>query len=203
MLPSIGEGEKQEVSERVEELAESARVVQKLLECESKQNIGNLNFSLSSQDNVAQVLAQLGDDIVSQLVDWTQKLPYYDRLPLPLHTELLTTKWHELVVLSMVVHISRNQSPSSPSNQNEFVKETANSYLERIHHFMRSMLQKSITFDELQEEIGEVINKMTFILSILQKLGVTQEEYVCLKVLVLLSQGKNHYVQTQRKAWFP
>lgn len=195
MLPTV-EKRKAEWIGRADEWVESARLIQRLLVCEDKVNFSTLRFSLGGEGGVGQVLAKLGDDIVSQLVEWTQGLPYYDTLPLALHTQLLTSKWHELVLLSMAVHICHKDPPcpAKPSsgliNHNKAVQKMAERYLIRIHHFMCTLLDKVVSLEELRADIGEVINKLTFLLSVLQDLGISQEEYVCLKVLVLLSQGR-------------
>jgi nuclear receptor subfamily 6 group A len=45
-------------------------------------------------------LCKIGDSIVYKLVKWTRRLPFYDQLPVGVHTKLLTHKWHELLVLT-------------------------------------------------------------------------------------------------------
>lgn len=42
-------------------------------------------------------LSRIGDEIVEQLVEWTKVLPFYNELPVEVHTHLLTQRWSELV----------------------------------------------------------------------------------------------------------
>lgn len=62
------------------------------------QNIGEL-LNQNTAD-LQQKLCQIGDSIVYKLVQWTRRLPFYDDLPVDIHTKLLTHKWHELLVLT-------------------------------------------------------------------------------------------------------
>jgi len=45
-------------------------------------------------------LSRIGDNIVVKLVQWTRRLPFYEDIPVNIHTSLLTNKWHELLVLT-------------------------------------------------------------------------------------------------------
>lgn len=59
----------------------------------------------------AERLSQIGDEIVIHLVEWTKMLPFYDELPVEIHTHrksffkpyyngmclVLTQRWAELV----------------------------------------------------------------------------------------------------------
>ena len=63
-----------------------------------EQNIGELLNQDTS--DLQQKLCQIGDSIVYKLVQWTRRLPFYDELPVDVHTRLLTHKWHELLVLT-------------------------------------------------------------------------------------------------------
>ena len=62
------------------------------------QNIGEL-LNQNTAD-LQQKLCQIGDSIVYKLVQWTRRLPFYQDLPVDIHTKLLTHKWHELLVLT-------------------------------------------------------------------------------------------------------
>lgn len=44
-----------------------------------------------------QRLSRIGDEIVEQLVEWTKMLPFYNDLPIDVHTQLLTQRWSDLV----------------------------------------------------------------------------------------------------------
>ena len=62
------------------------------------QNIGELLNQNTS--DLEDKLRKIGDSIVYKLVKWTRRLPFYDQLPVGVHTKLLTHKWHELLVLT-------------------------------------------------------------------------------------------------------
>lgn len=53
-----------------------------------------------SQEAAATALSHIGDEIVEKLVVWTKKLPFYEELPVEVHTQLLSKRWSELVLLS-------------------------------------------------------------------------------------------------------
>lgn len=42
-------------------------------------------------------LSSIADEILEQLVEWTKMLPFYQDLPVEVHTHLLTQRWAELV----------------------------------------------------------------------------------------------------------
>lgn len=44
--------------------------------------------------------------------------------------------------------------------------------------------------DQLEQEAGELVDKLTRLALCLRRGEVTMEEYVCLKVLTMLSHGK-------------
>lgn len=62
------------------------------------QNIGEL-LNQNTAD-LQSKLCQIGDSIVYKLVQWTRRLPFYMDLSVNVHTQLLTHKWHELLVLT-------------------------------------------------------------------------------------------------------
>ena len=53
-----------------------------------------------STSDLSDKLCRIGDRIVYKLVQWTRRLPFYDEIPVEIHTSLLTNKWHELLVLT-------------------------------------------------------------------------------------------------------
>lgn len=56
--------------------------------------------STNNTTALSERLCSIGDSIVFRLVQWTKRLPFYESLPVHVHTQLLTHKWHELLVLS-------------------------------------------------------------------------------------------------------
>ena len=53
-----------------------------------------------SNAELSDKLSRIGDNIVVKLVQWTRRLPFYEDIPVNIHTSLLTNKWHELLVLT-------------------------------------------------------------------------------------------------------
>jgi nuclear receptor subfamily 6 group A len=64
----------------------------------SRQDVNDL-LDHSTSD-LSDKLCRIGDRIVYKLVQWTRRLPFYDEIPVEIHTSLLTNKWHELLVLT-------------------------------------------------------------------------------------------------------
>ena len=52
------------------------------------------------------------------------------------------------------------------------------------------MFKKSFELEELEREVGEVIGIITDIMYGFLQLNLTNEEYVCLQVILLLNQSK-------------
>ena len=255
-------------------------LILELIECEKSLNIVNYKFPLNhindegSHNNNSKVLCELGDNIVCQLVQWMRHLPFYADIPLPLHTKLLTKRWHEILLLIMVVHqpnydpwYSKNQVPNrrkpvivSPSrdlnsagesmnsdsggngsstpddltssgecsNENsngmddsleapeytdecdrsqrgqingaEFEKNinpAFSSQLDRnlniLHRYMNENLRRNITRVQMIKEVGVMMEKVTFLIRRFQELKLSKEEYVCLKIILLLNHG-NYFI---------
>uniref|UniRef100_A0A0K0FDQ2 Nuclear receptor subfamily 6 group A member 1 (inferred by orthology to a human protein) n=1 Tax=Strongyloides venezuelensis TaxID=75913 RepID=A0A0K0FDQ2_STRVS len=77
-----------------------------------------------------QRLSRIGDEIVEQLVEWTKMLPFYNDLPVEIHTHLLTQRWAELVLLSACYYAISNCSPVSENNISTIViKKDNHNYL--------------------------------------------------------------------------
>ena len=249
------------------------RLISELIDCEKSLNIVNYKFPLNhvndegNKNNTSKVLCDLGDNIVCQLVQWMRHLPFYAEIPLPLHTKLLTKRWHEILLLTMAVHQpspestnkvanrrkpgiissarhlnsagesmssdSAGTSSSTPddltssgecSNENSngsmeemhskndekssFKREEANDaifggtkthYLdfssqfdknmEILHTYMTRNLHRNITLRQMTKEVGVMMEKVTFLIRRFQELKPSKEEYVCLKIILLLNHG--------------
>ena len=296
------------------------QLISRLIDCEKKQDIVNYNFPVNGVNadgqplNITKVLCELGDNIVCQLVHWMRHLPFYSDIPLPLHTKILTSRWHDVLLLTMAVHqagkeptplselekvdlkvkreggslpavnkkvrnlkesvlnssgesasSSNTSSPcsvlqdeisnisvrSSPqfvgleetnvprqnnfeSSQNwqdgDFDAQRSHQSLpstsvgskqfpdtsaqdrklpgtlcptpaqhftlilqynmDRLYRYMTHNLQKNITRDQLKSEYGVLMEKVTHIIELCRLFNMSKEEYVCLKVILMLSHGK-------------
>lgn len=83
-------------------LQKSAALITDLLRCNSSLDITRLyrmDDLLQAEDGVTTTLCTLGDEIVNKLVQWTKQLPFYKEIPVEVHSNLLSCKWHELLLL--------------------------------------------------------------------------------------------------------
>ena len=77
--------------------------IERLLQCDRFLDISDL-FSIdelfgSTKEAVTKTLCTLGDKIVSKLVEWMKQLPFYREIPIEVHSESLSNKWNELILL--------------------------------------------------------------------------------------------------------
>ena len=55
------------------------------------------------------------------------------------------------------------------------------------------MMGKPITMDQLRQDVGNMVEKITKVIAIFRQFQLKMEEYVCLKVIAMVSQdGKLH-----------
>ncbi|CAG0903254.1 unnamed protein product [Darwinula stevensoni] len=175
----------------------AASMIQQLLGCDDFEDIAtlkNLEELLDSKAELSAKLCQIGDSIVYKLVQWTKRLPFYSELPVEVHTRLLTQKWHELLVLTTSAYqalhgANKLASTSSDGTQAHFPQEVSNN-LCTLQTCLTSMMGRPITMDQLREEVGSMVEKLTHVTLMLRRLRVRKEEYVCLKVIAMLTQGK-------------
>lgn len=52
------------------------------------------------------------------------------------------------------------------------------------------MMGRPITMDQLRQEVGVMVEKITHVTLALRKIKIQIEEYVCLKVIAMLNQRK-------------
>lgn len=68
----------------------------------------------SDRKSATKILCELGDRVVSKFVKWTKQLPFFSEIPIEVHSHLLTSKWHELLLLVTTAYKS-DQSESVSS----------------------------------------------------------------------------------------
>lgn len=91
-------------------------LVDSLLECDHLLDISDLfqtqDLLSSSKEDVTKLLCDLGDKIVGKLIKWTKHLTFFKEIPIEAHSQLLSSKWHELLLLITTaykaVHGQRN-----------------------------------------------------------------------------------------------
>ena len=57
--------------------------------------------------------------------------------------------------------------------------------------FLKTAFGHTISEGELQEQMGDVVAKVTELMATFQQMDIKLEEYVCLKVLHLFTQGES------------
>ena len=58
------------------------------------------------------------------------------------------------------------------------------------------MMGKPITMDQLRQDVGNMVEKITKVIAIFRQFQLKMEEYVCLKVIAMVSQeGKCRFLQ--------
>uniref|UniRef100_A0A1I7RKC5 Nuclear receptor n=2 Tax=Bursaphelenchus xylophilus TaxID=6326 RepID=A0A1I7RKC5_BURXY len=128
-------------------------------------------------------LSRIGDEIVEKLVEWTKMLPFYNTLPVEVHTHLLTQRWAELVLLSACFYAYETQSEGNECGLS-FVNSQRN--LELLQQRLSAVMTKDIPFEHVRKEAGPLVEKFTALLNAFSKLKITLEAYVCLKAITLL-----------------
>ena len=64
------------------------------------------------------------------------------------------------------------------------------------------MMGKPITMDQLRQDVGNMVEKITKVIAIFRQFHLKMEEYVCLKVIAMVSQEgtfitvNGHFCQT-------
>ncbi|XP_059479904.1 hormone receptor 4 isoform X2 [Neocloeon triangulifer] len=186
----------------------SLSLIQTLIDCDEFQDIAtlrNLEELLDHKSDLSEKLCQIGDSIVYKLVQWTKRLPFYLELPVEVHTRMLTHKWHELLVLTTSAYQAIHGKPfdqETDFNQevrictiffftsvNMFLEQVANN-LSTLQACLSSMMGRHITMDQLRQDVGLMVEKITHVTLMFRKMSLRMEEYVCLKVITMLNQGR-------------
>nr|KAG5693174.1 hypothetical protein BaRGS_035372 [Batillaria attramentaria] len=158
-----------------------------------------------TEQSVAEALCKVGDDIVMKLVQWMRHLPFHHEIPLHLQTKILTSKWHELLLLIMTAYgpISGRQSHKATAASPFCKPPIPNSFAElyqrnmsRMQQYLDKTFGKFFTMDQLDKEIGGVMQRVTRVILQFAQLGITRKELVCLEVILLLTQDSQGSIPT-------
>jgi len=173
-----------------------AKLIHELIECDefddiaTLKNIGEL-LSQNSSD-LEDKLCKIGDSIVHKLVEWVTRLPFYHQLPKEVHTKLLTHKWHELLVLTtsayQAIHGFRRMGTTRTDGEKVELHQEVATNLVTLQTCLTSMMGKPITMDQLRQDVGNMVEKITKVIAIFRQFQLKMEEYVCLKVIAMVSQ---------------
>uniref|UniRef100_T1H219 NR LBD domain-containing protein n=1 Tax=Megaselia scalaris TaxID=36166 RepID=T1H219_MEGSC len=149
------------------------------------------------------------------MVSWTKKLPFYLEIPVEIHTKLLTDKWHELLILTTAAYqaLHGKKSHSSPStnltssssttttnttnifgttnisNDDPDFTQEVSAHLSTLQTCLTTLMGQPITMEQLKLDVGHMVEKMTQISIMFRRIKLRMEEYVCLKVYILLNKG--------------
>lgn len=172
-------------------------LIEQLLDNDRLEDLINLKH-LDPDDNSdpAQKLANIADEIVEKLVDWTRRLPIYNDLPVDVYRQLLTSKWAEIVLLSTAFYVcesySNEEDISNSMNAFSFVNYKSNIIL--LCQRLSDSMKRSMPLEYVEEGAGELVKKFTELAYSFKKLNLSQEAYVCLKVVILLYEGNIFFV---------
>ncbi|XP_054709147.1 hormone receptor 4-like [Uloborus diversus] len=173
--------------------------IKQLIECDDFEDITtvqNLDEIKGTKSELSDKLCQIGDAIVFKLVQWTKRLPFYFELPVTKHTQLLSHKWHELLVLTTTAYVAirsnNNNNGHRYKNGQSDLEEEVGIGLSTLHAALKEMVEGAISLESLRNEAGELVEKLTELIATFRKLQLSLEEYVCLKVVAMLNQEGYH-----------
>ena len=162
-----------------------------------------------------------------KLVQWTRRLPFYDDVPVDVHTKLLTHKWHELLVLTtsayQAIHGAKRMGTTRTDGEkvelHQEVRHNTDSGMQldafvlpffqvstnlvTLQTCLTSMMGKPITMDQLRQDVGNMVEKITKVIAIFRQCKLKMEEYVCLKVIAMASQEGTNFIFDFFLNWKP
>ncbi|XP_042190907.1 nuclear receptor subfamily 6 group A member 1-like [Callorhinchus milii] len=151
----------------------SQSLLQQLLQAEKTKQ---LKFPVLIQNRCAMtpskllaLLCQLADELLFQQIMWIKQLPFFKEMLIRHYTCLLGASWHELVLLQALM-----------SRDCQVLGDLCG-IIEKYH------VSKD-TIHRCTDEAVEVAKQLNYLFRKFRQLGVTEEEYVCMKVINFLSQ---------------
>lgn len=143
----------------------------------------------------------LGEQLVFHLVQWVKHLPFFTQLSSVEHTYILKTKWLELLLLCTVtqaMHFRQKSLGGSSSGGGSSTNTEvglsfelcAHQNLLTLQECMNKTLDLQLDMDVFREEMGDVVEKITKLAASFRTLDIKRNEYLLLKVIVLLNQCK-------------
>jgi nuclear receptor subfamily 6 group A len=165
---------------------QAASMITHLVQCDNFHDIAalqNWEELLEARGDLSDKLCQMGDSIVYRLVQWTKRLPFYAEIPVEVHTRVLTHKWHELLVLTTSAWQAMH-TPGPPLAMTP--EEETMDNLQVLQRCLQAMMGRSLTLDQLRQDVGQMVERLTFLTRSFRRLGIRIEEYVTLKVIAML-----------------
>ncbi|CAH0699231.1 unnamed protein product [Spodoptera exigua] len=196
--------------DRAVPLERALHMIRALIDCDAMEDIATVRHLpdlLHDTSEIGDKLCKIGDSIVHKMVAWTKKLPFIMEIPMEIHSKLLMEKWHEISVLTtaayQAMHGKHAHAPPSSDHEQDFMQEV-NANLRTLQNCLTSLMGRPITLEQLRLDVGLVVEKMTQITCVFRRIQLRMEEYVCLKVYILLNQEvelegiQERYVQVLR-----
>lgn len=59
---------------------------------------------------------------------------------------------------------------------------------------LAAMMGRPLTLDQLRQDVGLMVERITHVTMMLQRSQLRMEEYVCLKVIAMLSQRMSYFI---------
>ncbi|GFT61656.1 hormone receptor 4 [Nephila pilipes] len=162
---------------------QAAAMIRPLVECDAFEEVAKLKNAkelLQCKLELNDKLCHIGDNIVYKLVQWTKRLPFYNELPVAIHTQLLTHKWHELLVLTTCAFLAIRGAPSVS------VAQAVSSALCSLKECLTIMVGEPVGLEEL-EEAAPLVERLARLADTFRRMALCMEEYVCLKVIIMQS----------------
>lgn len=171
--------------------------IQTIIDCEHYHDIVKFAYRIEYELDASKVLGTLGDDIVYHLVQWAQTLPFQSSITIPVYMHILMSKWHEVLFLTTTAYQTIRNSMNKDNDRvpraqltSQDLNFTVQENIQRLSGFMANRLRQNTPLSRLREEVKVTMEKVTLIIHRFQELDVTIEEYVCLKIILLLNGGK-------------
>lgn len=190
MLPMTMTSHRNALNPYVFEAPRHENLINELLDCNSLLDItedNKLSQLYNTGKSMFEFLCTIGDGIVSKFVRWTKQLPFYEEVSPKVHSNILTSKWHELLSFIAMAHTAL--SPTENLDQLTY-KTIYDRNMSRLLCFLNHVSEKSLSMENLDAEVGELMGNIARITASLCQLRVTRSEYVCLQIILLLNQGR-------------
>lgn len=164
------------------------KLINELIQCDCLLDIADACKldELVNDDIVSNTLYKIGDNIVNKLVKWTRQLPFYSEIPLQIHQQILTEKWHELLLLITTAHRALVNTGRTTMSFGELYRWN----MSKLAQYLNKNFEKYFTLEELTNEIGEIVEKITHVMAAFMNMNLSKQEYVCLQVVLLLNHNQ-------------
>ncbi|OXU19777.1 hypothetical protein TSAR_002174 [Trichomalopsis sarcophagae] len=118
-------------------------------------------------------------------------LPFFCEVPKLVHTDIVLQKRSEILLFTTLAYrtIRGQRQVSSFDNDDmnvDFDQEVLNK-LHRVQASLNSLTNRNVAIEFLREQLVYMIEKICYITIMFRRLQLRTEEYVCLKIIAILS----------------